>query len=117
MATAEYANTQPTLANRPTILYEPGTGVGGGSFWSYEFYAKGPIVYARTDSTLRTLVQAGPKTVFTTAEYVDSLTTHGFSVHRLAIFPYYHVSQLTYDFLNPATRSKTLLPYVLVEVK
>ncbi|WP_246859433.1 glycosyltransferase family 39 protein [Spirosoma sp. KCTC 42546] len=117
MATADYANTQPALANRPTILYEPGTGVGGGSFWSYEFYAKGPTVYARTDSTLRTLVQSGPKTVFTTAEYVDSLTTHGFSVHRLAIFPYFHVSQLTYDFLNPATRSQTLLPYVLVVVK
>ncbi|WP_460973616.1 ArnT family glycosyltransferase [Spirosoma migulaei] len=117
MATADYANTQPALANHPTILYEPGTGVGGGSFWSYEFYAKGPTVYARTDSTLRTLVQSGPKTVFTTAEYVDSLTTHGFSVHRLAIFPYFHVSQLTYDFLNPATRSQTLLPYVLVVVK
>ena len=43
--------------------------------------------------------------------------TRGFAVRRLAIFPYYHVSQLTYDFLNPATRSQTLLPYVLLEVK
>ncbi|GAB4047302.1 ArnT family glycosyltransferase [Spirosoma litoris] len=116
MATADYVNTQPTLANRPTILYEPGTGVGGGSFWSYEFYAEGPTTYARTDSALRVQVQTGPKSVFTTTEYADSLAMRGFDVRQLAIFPYYHVSQLTYDFLNPSTRSKTLLPYVLAEV-
>ena len=57
-----------------------------------------------------------PQQVFTTAEYADSLETSGFQVKRLAMFPYYHVSQLTYDFLNPATRSQTLLPYVLAEV-
>ncbi|MVM30797.1 glycosyl transferase [Spirosoma sp. HMF4905] len=116
MATADYVNEQPPLANRPTVLYEPGTGVGGGSFWSYEFYAKGPTVYARTDSALRIQVKTGPKSVFTTAVYADSLAMRGFDVRRLAIFPYYHVSQLTYDFLNPATRSQTLLPYVLAEV-
>lgn len=117
MATADYANTQPTLANRPTLLYEPGTGVGGGSFWSYEFYANGPTVYARSDSALRIQLKAGPGTMFTTAEYADSLSRRGFTVRQLAVFPYYHVSQLTYEFLNPATRSKTLLPYILAEIK
>ena len=114
--TARYVNAHPTLAQRPTVLYEPGSGVGGGSFWSYEFYAHAPTVYTRSDSAMQGQVRTGPKQVFTTAEQADSLTAHGFGVRRLAVFPYYHVSQLTYDFLNPDTRTKTLSPYVLAEV-
>ncbi len=115
-AGADYANAQPTTASRPTILYEPGTGVGGGSFWSYEFYAKAPTQYARTDSALSVQLRMGPQQVFTSAALADSLGNRGFMVRTLAVFPYYHVSQLTYDFLNPATRSKTLSAYVLAEV-
>lgn len=117
MAAADYVNTQPNLAKKPTVLYEPGTGNGGGSFWTYEFYANAPTHYARTDSALRAQLQSGSKQVFTTVEYADSLAARGFTTHTLAVFPYYHVSQLTYPFLNPATRSKTLLPYVLTEVR
>ncbi|SOD89223.1 ArnT family glycosyltransferase [Spirosoma fluviale] len=116
MATAQYVNNDPKLAKRPTILYEPGTGVGGGSFWTYEFYVKSPTTYARSDSSLKARLQAGSQQVFTTGEYADSLELRGFQVKHLAVFPYYHVSQLTYEFLNPATRSQTLTPYVLAEV-
>lgn len=111
---ALYANTQPTLARQNTILYEPGTGVGGGSFWSYEFYANAPTQYARSDSALRVQVQRGPQLTFTTAELADSLSQRGFSIQPLATFPFFHVSQLTADFLNPATRKQTLSAYVLV---
>ena len=117
MAAADYVNAQANLAKKPTVLYEPGTGNGGGSYWTYEFFANAPTHYARTDSTLRAMVQSGPRQVFTTAEYADSLASHGFTTHTIAVFPYYHVSQLTYPFLNPATRSSTLLPYVLTEVR
>ena len=116
MTAARYANEQPHQVQRPTILYEPGTGVGGGSFWSYEFYATTPTQYARTDSALRQQIRTGPKQVFTTAADADSLATRGFTVRRLAVFPYFHVSQLTYEFLNHDTRAQTLLPYVLTEV-
>jgi 4-amino-4-deoxy-L-arabinose transferase-like glycosyltransferase len=115
-AAADYASNQPTTASQPTILYEPGTGVGGGSFWSYEFYAKAPTQYARTDSALSVQLRTGAQQVFTSAELADSLGNRGFTVRTLAVFPYYHVSQLTYDFLNPATRSQTLSAYVLAEV-
>ena len=114
LTAARYANAQPNLANKPTILYEPGTGVGGGSFWTYEFYSHAPTVYARSDSALRVQLRRGPQPIFTSAEYADSLATRGFGIRRLAVFPYYHVSQLTYDFLNPDTRSQTLTPYVLL---
>lgn len=117
MTAARYANEQPAQTKQPTILYEPGTGVGGGSFWSYEFYAEAPTYYARTDSTLRNQLRSGKKQVFLTAEDADSLGKRGFTLRTLAVFPYFHVSQLTYDFLNPATRSQTLSPYVLAEVK
>ena len=113
---ALYANAQPALARQPTILYEPGTGVGGGSFWSYEFYADAPTQYARSDSALRTLVQRGPRLTFTTAELADSLSHRGFGVQRLAAFPFYHISQLTADFLNPTTRPQMLSPYVLASI-
>ncbi|GAB3641502.1 ArnT family glycosyltransferase [Spirosoma arcticum] len=116
MTAARYVNDQPGTALRPTLLYMPGTGVGGGSFWSYEFYASGPTQYVRSDSALRVHVQRGPQRVFTSAEFADSLATRGLSVQRVAVFPYYHVSKLTYAFLNSDTRAGTLLPYVVVSV-
>lgn len=116
MTAARYANGQPTPAQRPTLLYMPGTGVGGGSFWTYEFYAKAPTHYVRSDSTLRVWLQRSPQQVFTSAELADSLEKRGFDVQSIAVFPYYHVSQLSYAFLNRTTRSGTLSPYVLVTV-
>ncbi|GAB3025672.1 ArnT family glycosyltransferase [Spirosoma pulveris] len=116
MAGAQYVNDDTKLAKRPTVLYEPGTGVGGGSFWSYEFYVRSPTIYARSDSALKLQLQSGSRQVFTSGAEADSLESRGFQVKHLAVFPYYHVSQLSYDFLNPATRSQTLEPYVLAEV-
>lgn len=116
MAAADFANRQPMLSKRPTLLYMPGTGVGGGSFWTYEFNAHAPALYVRQDSALRTQLRQGPQPVFTSAEYADSLAQRGFGVRRLAVFPYYHVSRLTYPFLNRDTRATTLQPYVLAFV-
>lgn len=116
MTAARYVNDQPGSAQRPTLLYMPGTGVGGGSFWTYEFYAGGPTRYVRSDSALRVSVRRGPQRVFTTAGLADSLRARGFGVRRVAVFPYYHVSKLTYAFLDRDTRAKTLLPYVVIEV-
>lgn len=116
LVAARYANAQPGSAGQPTVLYEPGDGPGTGSFWTYEFYADGPTRYARTDSVLRREVSRGPQRVFTTAEFADSLTARGFSVRRVAAFPYYHITKLTYAFLDRDTRAGTLRPYVLAEV-
>jgi hypothetical protein len=116
MTAARYVNEQPRPVQRPTLLYMPGAGVGGGSFWTYEFYASGPARYVRSDSVLQIQLQQSPQRVFTTAELADSLVARGFGVRRMAVFPYYHVSQLSYTFLNRDTRATTLLPYVLAEV-
>ncbi|QJW91493.1 glycosyl transferase [Spirosoma taeanense] len=117
MTVARYVNSRPASAQRPTVLYLPGTGPGGGSFWTYEFYVDSPVRYARTDSALRAEVRRQPSLVFTTGVQADSLAFRGFTVQRLAIFPYYHVSQLTYNFLNRETRAQTLMPYILAEIK
>ncbi|MBC3786161.1 ArnT family glycosyltransferase [Spirosoma utsteinense] len=116
MTAAHYANEQPGSAQRPTLLYMPGVGVGGGSYWTYEFYANHPTRYVRSDSALRHQLQRGPQPVFTSAEEADSLAARHFSVRTVAVFPYYHVSKLSYDFLNRDSRARTLSPYVLVSI-
>ncbi|RIV20785.1 glycosyl transferase [Fibrisoma montanum] len=114
MVAAEYVNTRPDLPPT-TAIY--GSGTYGESAWSYEFYVDRPVWYARPDSVLRQRVRREPVLVFTSAAYADSLRDRGFAPRTVATFPYYHVSKLSYPFLNPATRPQTLRPYVLLEVK
>lgn len=115
--TAALAMNTQAGPTKKTLLYLPGTGVGGGSFWSYEFYADGPTPYVRSDTAMQAQLRQGPQLTFTTAAWADSLSSKGFGVRRLATFPYYHVSTLSYAFLNADTRATTLEPCVLVEVK
>ncbi|MBO0952399.1 ArnT family glycosyltransferase [Fibrella forsythiae] len=114
MVAADYANTRPNL-QRTTWFY--GGDTYGESTWSYEYYTKQPTHYVYADSTLKRVTRQGPVQVLTTPVYADSLTKQGFQVRRLATFPYYHVSQLTGTFLNPATRPGTLKAYILAEVQ
>jgi hypothetical protein len=114
MVAADYANARPDL-QRTTWFY--GGSTYGESSWSYEYYTHQPTHYIYADSTLRRAAQQGPVQVLTTPVYADSLTQRGFQVRRLATFPYYHVSQLTGAFLNPATRPGTLKAYILAEVQ
>ena len=116
LAVNAQSNKAPNSQTRETLLYMPGTGVGGGSFWSYEFYANDPTRYVRSDQAMRTQVSNGPKLIFTSAAYADSLRAGGFRVRTMATFPYYHVSTLSADFLNADTRAKTLESYILAEV-
>jgi 4-amino-4-deoxy-L-arabinose transferase-like glycosyltransferase len=117
MSAAQYVNDNPDLARQRTWLYEPGTGVGGGSYWSYEFYAQDATPYVRSDSALRVLVSSGPKRIFADGPFIDALSKTNFTVRPLAVFPYFPVSRLSYTFLNYATRNQTIQPYVLVEVQ
>lgn len=115
MAAARFVNERPDLARQPTVFY--GGSTFGESSWSYEFYTKGPIQYVHQDSVLRQLTKQRPVQVFTTVVHADSLTMRGFQARTVAVFPYFHISQLTYDFLNYNTRATTLKPYILAEVK
>ena len=114
MVAAEYTNSRPEL--RQTTWFYGGSTYGESS-WSYEYYTNHPTHYIYADSTLRRATATGPVQVLTTPAYADSLTRNGFQVRRLALFPYYHVSQLTLAFLNPTTRPGTLRAYVLAEVR
>lgn len=114
MMAARLANAQPGLAGQKTLLY--GSETFGESSWTYEFDFHGPTQYIHTDSTLRQLVAQKPMPVFTTAVYADSLVQRGFRVRRLAVFPYFHISQPSYAFLNHDTRASATKPYVLLEV-
>lgn len=113
MVAAEYTNARPDW-HGTTYLY--GFQTFGESSWTYEYYTQHPVQYVYQDSTLRRLSQKAAVPIFTTAIYADSLAQRGFSVKHIASFPYYRVSQLSAQFLNPATRPQTLKAYVLAEV-
>ncbi|MBO0935360.1 glycosyl transferase [Fibrella sp. HMF5335] len=113
MVAAQYTNARPDWTGT-TYLY--GFQTFGESSWTYEYYTRHPTQYVYQDSTLRRLTQTAPVHVFTTAVYADSLANKGFNVRRIASFPYYRVSQLSAQFLNPATRPQTLKAYVLARV-
>ena len=114
MVAAEYANARPAL-QQTTYLY--GLQTFGESSWTYEYYTQHPTHYIYQDSTLHRLTKTAPVQVLTTAIYADSLAAKGFTVKRIASFPYYRVSQLSATFINPATRPQTLKAYVLAEVR
>ncbi|MBO0931640.1 ArnT family glycosyltransferase [Fibrella aquatilis] len=114
MVAAEYTNARPAL-QQTTYLY--GFQTFGESSWTYEYYTQHPTHYIYQDSTLRRLTNTAPVQVLTTAVYADSLAAKGFTVRRIASFPYYRVSQLSAQFINPATRPQTLKAYVLAEVR
>lgn len=114
MVAAQYTNARPDWTGT-TYLY--GFQTFGESSWTYEYYTRHPTQYVYQDSTLRRLTQTAPVHVFTTAVYADSLANKGFNVRRIASFPYYRVSQLSAQFLNPATRPQTLKAYVLARVE
>lgn len=76
------------------------------------FYARGVI--DRPDTTYKL---AGKHYILTSPEGIADLNTANIKYDTLTKGPFYKVSELTPDFLNPKTRAKTCRMYYLVKVK
>ncbi len=77
-----------------------------------QFYAQGTIAGIDNPTQL-----AGRKYVLTMDKGLNELQQNGMNYKTLHHGPFYKVSELTPDFLNPATRSKVVKHFYLVEVR
>lgn len=77
-----------------------------------QFYAQGTIAGIDAPTQL-----AGRKYVLTMDKGLNELKQNGMEYKVLHHGPFYKVSELTPDFLNPSTRSKVVKHFYLVEVK
>lgn len=87
--------------------------------YSVEFYSPAPVRRIPMDSLAAEMAHAhtgGGALVFTTAAFADTLHNRGFGVAVLHVFPNFHISQLTGEFLNARTRGKVLEDYRLLMV-
>ena len=75
--------------------------------YSFSFYTNKPFVYGNAQQ-LKALANQQPLIVYTTKIGLDSLQANGFKVNSSKVFPFYHASELTPEFLNHYTRKLTL---------
>jgi hypothetical protein len=99
--------------NWKEVVYMPAR---GSQSWSLEFYSKQHVKAIDIDNPIR--IDADHQALFFVQSGIyDRLLAKGYKVKILEEFPYYHISQLSGDFLNYKTRVKTLENYKLVMVE
>lgn len=83
--------------------------------YSFEFDSPVPVDRVPVDSLPKTSDPDGI-VVFAPASFADTLTAKDFKITPLHYFDYFHVSQLTGDFVNYRTRPAVLTPWALFRV-
>jgi 4-amino-4-deoxy-L-arabinose transferase-like glycosyltransferase len=83
--------------------------------FSFEFDAPGTVARIPVDSLPHPLPTGGIL-VFAPATFADTLTAKGYQATPLQHFDYFHISQLTGEFLNYRTRADILKPWELYRV-
>lgn len=81
--------------------------------YSFEFDCPIPVYRIPIDSLPK---KPAGIIVFAPTSFADSLTTKGFKTTPLHQFDYFHVSQLTGEFVNYRTRAAVLTPWMLFRV-
>lgn len=82
--------------------------------YSFEFDAPGTVVKLPVDSLPRT---ANGIIVFAPTNFRDTLAAKGYLATPLQRFEFFHISQLTGQFLNYRTRASVLAPWELYRVR
>lgn len=83
--------------------------------YAIEFYSPVPVHRIPIDS-LAPVLTGGPVVVFAPSAFADTLARKGFSARAIGLFPNFHVSQLTGEFLDARTRPRVLETYALLKV-
>ena len=117
---ARYLATHPPAENFPA---EPPAATHPAAYllmeapvsYSFEFDSPIPVNRVPIDSLPKTHDPNGIL-VFAPASFADTLTAQGLKTTALQQFPYFHVSQLTGEFVNYRTRQTELTPWTLFRV-
>ena len=80
--------------------------------YSFEFDAPIPVDRIPIDS----LPKTSESLLFAPAAFADSLDKRGYKATAIRQFDYFHISQLTGEFVNYRTRATTLTPWALYRV-
>jgi len=83
--------------------------------YSYIFYTHAPVFYGDMNE-LKKEVEKHSIVVYTNKQGLDSLQNHGFQTDIPKVFPFYHTSELTGEFIYYKTRSQTLVNHYVTNV-
>ena len=111
-ATATTANPAAASGAEPPVAYLL---LEAPASFSFEFDAPGSVARVPVDSLPHPLPSGGIL-VFAPTNFADTLTGKGYQATPLQHFDYFHISQLTGEFLNYRTRASVLKPWELYRV-
>jgi len=85
--------------------------------YSFEFDSPFPVERVPIDSLKQPASHGRLALVFAPSSFADTLAAKGYHLTPIRTFPYFHISQLTGEFLGYRTRRSVLTPWALFEVK
>ena len=85
-------------------------------FYSFEYYANHTFYNVNTEIIDAQLAAGDNVWVYVKDDYMEVLEGRYSNTEIVAIFPAYHISMLTWEFLNPATRDEQLSEQYLVKI-
>ncbi len=85
-------------------------------FYSFEYYADHTFYNVNTDTIANHLQNGEDVWVYVKDDYLEVLEGRFDNTSIVAAFPAFHISMLTFEFLNPATRDEQLNEQYLVKV-
>lgn len=106
---ARYVKNSEVLKEKDIYLYEM-------SSHSFDFYAGKIHSYCDAYSLKGKLIDGQPIFLFADESGIQTIKEHHYQYSILKEFPHHHPTLLTIEFLNPATRTKSLEKRYLVEV-
>ncbi len=84
--------------------------------FSFDYYSKAPSFWGGLDSLRKCASTGSPVFVFTDNVGIDSLRKNGFSTNVPVAFNYFHITEITPDFLYFKTRESALKQLYVVKI-
>ena len=85
--------------------------------YSFDFYARRPVRDLKTPDEILEEARRGPVWIYTDAQGAGELRRLPVVIDHESALPHFHVSRLTFRFLNPATRSSAVEPRYLLRLR
>jgi 4-amino-4-deoxy-L-arabinose transferase-like glycosyltransferase len=84
--------------------------------YNLEFYADVPVVWVNNQAQIDSMRAKEHVLLFSNQQELENLNNEHWKVKPIQTFNYFHISQLTFLFLNPKTRESVLTKQALAEL-